>query len=288
MGVEAEEVRGGVTMFPNHMAEADRPDCRLEPPVAVPRPAIHHGWSEVSFVHWSFPPEIVRPLLPSGLDVDTFGGAAWVGMVSFHLDIRPALTPELPWLSHFEEMNLRTYVCAPNGDTGVWFVSLDAARLPAVVIARSTLGLNYCWSKMVFSRTGNIVTYSAGRRWPGRTRPTGSVAIEVGEPLEPDRMTALDRFLTCRWAFFCRPRSTLRIGWVEHSPWPLRRGRALHVDPGLLSACGLPVADEEPVVHHSDGVRVRMGNPLPLRTMAMKEDRQGTSDPSRHERRVLT
>ena len=244
--------------------EADRPDCRLEAPVAVAHPAIHHRWTEVSFVHWSFPPDLVRPMLPNGLEPDTFEGAAWVGLVPFHLDIRPALLPALPWLSHLEEMNVRTYVRTGSGDTGVWFVSLDAARLLAVAIARSILGLNYCWSKMAFTRTGDIVSYSAARRWPGRTRPAGSLAIQIGERLDLERMSALDRYLTCRWAFFCKPGGALRMGWVDHESWPLRRGRALHVDTGLLTACGLPMPDGEPVVHHSDGVRVRMSKPSRL------------------------
>jgi uncharacterized protein len=261
--------RGGDAMaatgtIPRPTEEAGRPDCALEAPAAVARPALYHRWAEVGFVHWRFPPEVVRRLLPAGLEPDTFEGAAWVGLVPFHLDIRPALTPELPWLAHFEEMNVRTYVRAANGATGVWFVSLDAARLPAVAIARSVLGLNYCWSKMAFIRTGNIVTYSAARRWPRSRQASGSFAIEIGDPLDSDRMSALDRFLTCRWAYFCKPRSAIRMGWVEHEPWPLRRGRVLHVDPGLLTACGLPMPDGEPITHHSDGVRVRMSKPSPL------------------------
>jgi uncharacterized protein len=251
----------GATEVVPQRARIDRPDCSLNPPVMVARPALHHHWSEVSFVHWPFPAASVQALLPAGLEVDTFDGAAWVGLVPFHLDIRPALTPALPWLSHFEEMNVRTYVRAPNGETGIWFVSLDAARLAAVVIARSVLGLNYCWAKMAFTRTGDFVTYSAARRWPGPPRPSGSLAIEIGERLQPERANALDRFLTWRWAFFCKPNSYLRRGWVDHEPWKLRRGRALHADAGLLSAWGLPAPDCEPVVHHSDGVRVRMSKP---------------------------
>jgi uncharacterized protein YqjF (DUF2071 family) len=51
------------------------------------------------------------------------------------------------------------------------------------------------------------------------------------------------------------------MGWVDHEPWSLRRGRMLHVDPGLLTACGLPMPNDEPIAHHSDGVRVRMSKP---------------------------
>jgi len=46
-----------------------------------------------------------------------------------------------------EELNVRTYVHY-NGVPGVWFFSLDAARLPAVFAARATFGLPYYWAQM--------------------------------------------------------------------------------------------------------------------------------------------
>ena len=57
----------------------------------------------------------------------------------FHCTIQPPKIPRIPWVSSFEEMNVRTYVRGPDGVPGVWFITLDAARLGAVLFARLTL-----------------------------------------------------------------------------------------------------------------------------------------------------
>src|SRR5689334_9980511 len=93
-------------------------------------------WLRLTFLHWRYPPQELAATLPRGLEIDTFDGSAWLGLVPFHLeDWRPPHLPALPWLSWFPETNLRTYVRSRSG-SGVWFYSLDAARLPAVAGAR--------------------------------------------------------------------------------------------------------------------------------------------------------
>ena len=49
----------------------------------------------------------------------------------------------LPWLLEFPETNVRTYAVGPSGERGVWFFSLDASRLAAVVTARATYRVPY-------------------------------------------------------------------------------------------------------------------------------------------------
>src|SRR5689334_14871792 len=35
-------------------------------------------WCDLTFLHWRYPPESVRPHLPPALELDTFDGSAWV------------------------------------------------------------------------------------------------------------------------------------------------------------------------------------------------------------------
>ena len=254
-------------MWFNHMvkqATAQRPslvatDYPGVAPIPVARPAMLHRWSELSFVHWPYEPAEVQALLPEPLEVDVVDGAAWVGLVPFHCTIRPPTIPRVPWVSSFEEMNVRTYVRGPHQVPGVWFITLDAARLGAVLFARWCYGLNYYWSKMDFSRVGNVITYSSRRRWPKPTKAVGTLAIEVGSPITSDEMTPLENFLTGRWSFYGRlGRRRPYRGQIEHEPWQLEHARALHCDPGLLQACGLPAPESDPIVHHAQPVDVRM------------------------------
>lgn len=232
-----------------------------EPPDPVARPLLLHDWSELCLVHWRFPAQEVQALLPSGLKVDICDGSAWVGLVPFHCTIRPRGVPRVPWACSFPEMNVRTYVRGPNGEPAIWFISLEAARLGAVLIARSVYGLKYFWSKMAFSRVGNVATYEARRRWPGARGPRGSLAIAIGEAVGAEELGEIDRWLMNRWRFYCASPVGLVTGLVAHHPWPLRRARLLHCDPSLVTACGLSKPAGIPLVHYGGEVDVRMTRP---------------------------
>src|SRR5438105_3699987 len=88
--------------------------------------AMYHTWRDLLFLHWRVEPERIQRTLPPGLFVDTYDGAAWVGVVPFFMrNIRPWWLPCIPGLSNFMELNLRTYVYDAAGTPGVWFYALD-------------------------------------------------------------------------------------------------------------------------------------------------------------------
>jgi uncharacterized protein YqjF (DUF2071 family) len=227
----------------------------------VERAVMVHWWDELTFLHWRVEPRAVQRLLPDGLAVETYDGSAWVGLVPFFLRVGLPGVPSVPWASRFAETNVRTYVTGRDGARGIWFFSLDAARLGAVVTARSTYRLPYMWSEMAIERTGSAVSYRCRRRWPGPRGARSEVDVEVGEPFATDELTDLDHFLTARWALFSAPRSGLRHALAEHEPWPLHRARAVHLHDELVAAAGLPQPDGEPLVHFSPSVEVRIGWP---------------------------
>ena len=88
--------------------------------------------------------------------------------------------PSVPWVSRFAETNVRTYVTAPDGTTGIWFFSLEAARLGAVVTARGTYRLPYFWAAMAVERAGVRWTYTTQRRWPGPRGASSTVVVDGG------------------------------------------------------------------------------------------------------------
>jgi uncharacterized protein YqjF (DUF2071 family) len=224
-----------------------------------------HSWDELTFLHWRYQPELVQRLLPDGLSVETFDGSAWVGLVPFFLKVGLPGVPSVPWLSRFAETNVRTYVRGQDGSTGIWFFSLDAARLGAVLAARSTYRLPYFWSDMALEHDGSTISYSCRRRWPGPRGAVSEAVIDIGEPFRPDELGELDHYLTARWALFSAPRSGLRHARAYHEPWPLQRGRVLHLHDELVPAAGLPEPEGEPLVHHARSVEVRIGWPARLR-----------------------
>ena len=239
-------------------------DPRAMCPSPVPRPCMVHRWDHITFLHWPYSPAVVQRLLPPGLEVETFDGVAWVGLVPFVMQVRPPGVGPIPWLSDFPETNVRTYVRAPDGSTGVWFLSLDAARLAAVVTARTTYRLPYFWSQMTASDDRTSWRYECRRRWPGPRPALSRVEIAIGEPYAPDALSDLDHWLTARWTLFSRfPRSLWRAR-ADHPPWQLRRGEVAELDDQLLRAAGLPDVTADPLVHHSEGTEVQISLPARL------------------------
>jgi uncharacterized protein len=86
-------------------------------------------WNDLLFLHYPLAPEVLRPLVPDVLTLDTYQQRAWVSVTPFWINhLRPPGVPSLPWLSHFAEINVRTYVTR-GGKPGVYFFSLDASNL---------------------------------------------------------------------------------------------------------------------------------------------------------------
>jgi uncharacterized protein len=235
--------------------------------VPVARPAMVHWWDDLTFIHWPYPPDAIQRLLPDGLEVETLDGAAWVGLVPFFLRVGLPGVPSVPWLSRFPETNVRTYVrtstsTGTNSERGIWFFSLDAARLGAVVTARATYRLPYFWSRMRIAHDGGRVTYTARRRWPDPGRGAASRAVvEIGERYQAHELTERDHFLTARWALFSVPPNGLHSARACHPPWPLHRARVVELDDHLVTADGLPPPEGEPLVHYSPTVKVDIGWP---------------------------
>jgi uncharacterized protein YqjF (DUF2071 family) len=226
---------------------------------------MYQTWSWLAFLHWPYPPEVVQRLLPASLRVHAFDGWAWVGLTPFLLqDLRTPLAPVPPWFAGFPETNVRTYVVGPDGREGLWFFSLDAARLEPVLAARATYALPYMWSEMTVERDGARLRYRSRRRWPGPTRPASAVTVEVGDRLAPGELGGLDHHLTARWQLYTTLGPLLARASVEHEPWPLHRAAVRELDSDLVTAAGLPAPAGEPVVHWSPGVRSRIGGPRPL------------------------
>jgi len=216
-------------------------------------PVMFQSWNAMTFLHWPCDVKTLQRYLPTGLEVDAFDGVGWIGLTPFLLSgLRLPFAPACPWLSTFPETNLRTYVRGPVGP-GVWFFSLDAARLAAVWGARATYGLPYHWADMHVRMDGQRVDYFSNRGGRANARiivNVGGVAAQPGELIE---------FLTARFRLYSLKRRRLAYANVDHPPWRLHSAELLHFEESIRQAAGLPSSEEFPLTHHSPGVDVRIG-----------------------------
>lgn len=231
---------------------------RISPTERPPgRPQGFQRWRTLLFLHWEVPEAALRPLLPPELTIDTFEGRAYVGVVPFTMrDVAPRWAPSVPGISHFHELNVRTYVHHEGRDPGVWFFSLDAAGTVAVLAARAGWGLPYHRASMDLEVNGDEVLYSSRRRWPGPKPADLRVRYRIGEALGPAQPGTFEHFLCERYILFAPDGKSVRKGHVHHKPYPLRRATVLELEQSMVAVQGLPQSPDPPHALCAAGVDV--------------------------------
>jgi uncharacterized protein YqjF (DUF2071 family) len=214
--------------------------------------ALFMRWHDLLFMHWPVPESLLRPWIPSDLDLDTFDGSAWLGITPFRMSgARPRFLPSVPPLSNFPELNVRTYVTA-EGKPGIWFFSLDAHNPVAVRLARATFSLPYFDAQMSCRPHEGEVRYKSVRthrgalpaRFAGRYRP-------VGAPFN-SRPETLESFLTERYCLYSASgRGKVYRGDIHHHPWPLQRAEAEVESLVMTEQIGVVLPETEPLLHFS-------------------------------------
>ncbi len=217
-------------------------------PFALPagRWCYYQEWNRALFLHWRVPSEVLRPLVPPGLHIDTIEGHAYVSLVAFTMEgIRPRGLPGAGFVSDFDEINVRTYV-AHGGRHGVYFLSIEAGKLLSTWLARVLSGLPY--QKADICRTDNSyrsVQYGKGFHF--------NVTFETGKPIR--FKTGLDLWLTERYCLYLDRRKNLFRYDIHHQEWPIQS-----VDLSMLAIdyriSGVQLYGAPDALHYAEGVQV--------------------------------
>jgi uncharacterized protein YqjF (DUF2071 family) len=226
-------------------------------PLPSGRWAITQRWNDLLFAHWPIPVAQMAALLPDWLEVDTFQGSAWLGVVPFWLDrIKIRGVPPIPGARSFPDLNLRTYVRDQfTGTPGVYCFSLDASNLLAVAVARSYYHLPYYWSEMLLEqRTEREFAFYSRRRFT--TRPViFNVRYRGLGPnvrLAENRCGSFEYFVTERSCLYSSNRAGEPIrANLHYVSWPLEEAEAEIERNDLAASIGLDLPKMEPVLHYS-------------------------------------
>lgn len=192
-------------------------------------------WRDLLFAHWPVSPQVLHPLVPATLPLDTFDRQAWVTIAPFRMEIRPRALPT-PWgFSHIPELNCRTYVTL-DGKPGVYFFSLDITSALAVWGARTFYHLPYFRADMHLQKSVDMVSYSSKRRqarafWRATYEPIS--AVQLSAP------GTINYFLTERYCLYTTHRGRTYRADIHHLPWPLQQARAEIHENTIADAAGI-------------------------------------------------
>jgi uncharacterized protein len=231
----------------------DRLSIRSRP---AGQPLMHQAWGKLLFMHWRIEAQLLRPLIPKGLEIDTFDGSAWIAIVPFTMwDIRafPPYVPAVPGLRAMHELNVRTYVHL-NGTPGVWFFSLDCDNAAAVFGARTFYYLPYFNADLDLNQTEQTIDYSSTRT---DTPPAlFSARWHIGERLPTTEHGSLEFFLTERYCLFSEKDGELYRSRIHHEPWPLQTASVYQHESTMISSLGLPEPEGEALLHYAEEIHV--------------------------------
>jgi uncharacterized protein YqjF (DUF2071 family) len=207
------------------------------------------SWESVLVAHWRADVDELRPLVPPSLEVQTFDGSAWLGIMAFRISaVRLRGTLPVPGISSFLELNVRTYVTA-GGRPGIWFFSLDASSQLAVEVARRTYELPYFRARMTLGRQGEWIEFESARVgsaehpyvFCARYRPSAAVAQAAPGSLE--------EFLVERYCLYAVDRrGRLCRADIHHPPWPLQKADA-EVELTTMAPREVRLSEEPPLTH---------------------------------------
>jgi uncharacterized protein len=208
-------------------------------------------WHDLLFAHWAAPVDVLRPLIPQQLEIDTFGGQAWLGVVPFRMSgVRMRGTPAIPGLSRFPELNVRTYVVR-DGKPGVWFFSLDATNELAVWGARTLFHLPYFLAAMSCAEDAGWIRYESRRK--DRRGSAASLRARyraIGEVFhaQPGR---IEYFLAERYCLYTADeKGHIMRCEIHHLPWPLQLAEAEIQENTMAAAAGITITDQKPELLH--------------------------------------
>ena len=199
-------------------------------------------WVHLVMVNYEVDPEVLRPWVPAGVELDTFDGRSFVSVVGFQfLDTKVKGVP-VPFHRDFEEVNLRFYVRREAEDglrRGVVFVKEIVPRAAIAWVARNVYNENYVTLPMghvdeVGERDPARVQYSW--RFQGADHHVGVTVSGAPKVAPPD---SEETFITEHyWGYAKQPDGSTMEYRVEHPQWGVWTGSDVELECDVAALYG--------------------------------------------------
>lgn len=115
-------------------------------------------WHDIYFLHWPVKKEVIRPYIPSPLNIDLFDGNAWVSIVFFRAsNTRGRMMPKILRMPSFYQLNVRTYVYhEKDGERGVYFLNIYLEDIPFTFVGNKIFHLPFQQAKFTQVNEGQM------------------------------------------------------------------------------------------------------------------------------------
>ena len=227
-------------------------------------------WRQLAMVNYEVDPAVLRPLVPAGIELDTFEGRSFVSMVGFLFLQTRVFGFRFPFHTNFEEVNLRFYVRRQTGGAEGWrrgtvFIKEMVPRRVIATMARLLYNEPYLTRPMRHT----VETTRAQYDWrqDGRWQSLSVTGAEGNwQEIAPG---SEEEFITEHYWGYNRQRDGRTLEYqVEHPRWRMRAAREHRFDCDVRSLYGaefvpfLTGAASSAFLVEGAPVSVRKGRPV--------------------------
>jgi uncharacterized protein len=218
---------------------------------------MEQGWYRLLFAHWPLAVSRLLTLVPNELEMDTFDGEAWISLTPFEVRVRPRGFFSAGKLWSFPELNCRTYV-RYGGIPGIYFFSLDAGSLLAVLGARTLYRLPYFHANMEVDTLNSEIHYRCHRKLSPASFHARYTPVSTPSPAVPG---TVEHWLTERYCLYAVTGKHVLRGDIHHRPWALQEAAAEIRQNTVTAMAALSLTDRPALLQYSERQEVLIWPP---------------------------
>lgn len=197
------------------------------------KPFLSAAWKKLVLANYAVDPALLQPLLPPGLELDTFNGTYYLSLVGFMFRDTRVMGMKIPYHVNFPEVNLRFYVKYDNGQQakrGVVFLSEIVPKYAVAFIANTLYKENYRRMPMEATEQFAEQDIEVRYRWKHNNKwnHIAAKADSISLPLQPGTE---EEFITEHfWGYATDSINSATEYQVAHPRWELYPVKEYSID----------------------------------------------------------
>jgi uncharacterized protein YqjF (DUF2071 family) len=207
--------------------------------MAKPKPTfLTAQWRKLIMANYNINPEMLKPYLPQGVELDIYEGDCLVSLVGFLFDEVRVKGLAIPLHTRFPEINLRFYVkqkTAEGWRRGVVFVKELVPRRAIAWVARLLYGEPYSAVPIQYNWQEDEDSLEVTYRW--HVQHWMHLSVQAEPKPEILKEGSLEEFITEHyWGFTNRRTGKTQTYEVQHPRWDVYKinNYSIEADMGLL------------------------------------------------------
>lgn len=198
-------------------------------------------WENLLMANYRVDPDVLKPYIPPGTELDHWHGDVLVSMVGFLFHDTKVFGVKWPFHTHFEEVNLRFYVRYLDGETwkrGAVFISEIVPKPLIAFFANTLFNEKYTATAMrhLNERSGGEEKIRYQWKHRGRWNTLGAMVSTETSPIVPG---SAEEFIFDHYWGYNRVSDTKTMEYaVEHPVWRISAAQDLIFDSEISSLYG--------------------------------------------------